>query len=57
MADVYYNEVVIASNLHCGLAILYGLPSDKYWRHGKYHDITVVHGIHISGHRQISLLV
>ena len=44
MADLYYNKVVFASSLHCGLAILlYRLPSDKYWRHGKYCDLAVVH--------------
>ena len=36
IADLYYNKVVIAPSLHCGLAILYGLHSDKHWRHCKY---------------------
>ena len=36
IAELYYNKVVIAPSLHCGLAILYGLHSDKHWRHCKY---------------------
>ena len=43
IADLYYNKVVIAPSLHCGLAILYRLHSDKHWRHCKYCDKGIVH--------------